>query len=289
MSRISPNRLLLNVSALFLTLTTILKGVQAQPPISIAYYDTDRLYDTLPALFYDDSDFTPEGRLGWTAERYEHKIRFAAAVLDSMRMELVAVAGVETEGVVRDLVATCTEPYCYLHRTLNSFDGLDIALLYHGDRFVPVQAEEGRGWLYIEGDLLPDGSTGVPRRIGILLCCNARYTTEALADRRREHPGLPLIAAGRFAPEHAAPYGLHDAHSRAERAGRGNIRYRDGWRMRERILIDTAFAVPHGGDVYARRWLVSPRDGAPLPTYDRTSYRGGPGRFMPVFAYFSLD
>lgn len=284
----SPVSKILRRVALIVALASALHGVRAQRPLGVAYYDADRLYDTLPALFYDDSDFTPAGRLGWTAERYGRKIGQVAAVLDSMRMELVAVAGVETEAVVRDLAAACAEPYCYLHRTLNGFDGLDIALLYHGDRFVPLEAEEGRGWLYVEGDLLPDNSLAPPRRIGLLLCRNGRYAGEALADCRREHPGLPLIAAGRFAPEQAARYGLHDAHLRAERAGRGNIRYRDGWRMRERILVDTALAAPRGGDVYVRRWMVSPRDGTPLPTYDRTAYLGGPGRVLPVFTYTGI-
>ena len=33
-----------------------------QRPIGIAFYDVDRIYDTVPALFYDDADYTPEGR-----------------------------------------------------------------------------------------------------------------------------------------------------------------------------------------------------------------------------------
>ena len=37
--------------------------------VGIAFYDVDRLYDTLPALFYDDEEYTPRGRLRWTAER----------------------------------------------------------------------------------------------------------------------------------------------------------------------------------------------------------------------------
>ena len=35
-----------------------------QRPIGIAFYDVDRIYDTVPALFYDDADYTPEGRIG---------------------------------------------------------------------------------------------------------------------------------------------------------------------------------------------------------------------------------
>ena len=78
-----------------------------QRPIGIAFYDVDRIYDTVPALFYDDADYTPEGRLHWTAERYARKIRNTAAVIDSMALPLVALWGVENEQVVRDIAAAC--------------------------------------------------------------------------------------------------------------------------------------------------------------------------------------
>lgn len=249
----------------------------AQKHIGIAYYDIDRLYDTIPALFYDDMDFTPNGKLHWNTERYERKIRHTAAVIDSMHMTLVAVAGVETEQVVRDLTAACHEEYCYLHRTLNGFDGLDIALLYYGDRFYPTATDEGRGWIYVEGEL--DGN-----EIGILLCNNARYATEAVHDCRAKYPSRPLLAAGRFNSTHSAKYGLEDAHTRAEKMGRGNIRYRDGWRIRERILVDTAI-YHYAADIYARDWLMDKQGATPLPTYQRTTYLGGYGRTLPVFTY----
>lgn len=78
-----------------------------QRPIGIAFYDVDRIYDTVPALFYDDADYTPEGRLHWTAERYARKICNTAAVIDSMALPLVALWGVENEQVVRDIAAAC--------------------------------------------------------------------------------------------------------------------------------------------------------------------------------------
>ena len=77
----------------------------AQPRIGIAYCDLDHLYDTIPALFYDDSDYTPGGRLAWDTERYRRKIARTAAVIDSMRMPLVALWSVENEAVVRDIAA----------------------------------------------------------------------------------------------------------------------------------------------------------------------------------------
>ena len=150
-----------------------------RPPVGIAFYDVDRLYDTVPALFYDDSDYTPEGRLRWTAARYERKIRNTAAVIDSMALPIVALWGVENEQVVRDLAATCRGDYSYLHRTLNSLDGMDFALLYYGDLFYPVYDESGRGYLYVEGELGRD-------TVGLVLCSDPRTARWLIGDLREE-------------------------------------------------------------------------------------------------------
>lgn len=109
------------ITALLLFLAGI--PAHAQPRTGIVYWDLDHLYDTVPALFYNDTDYTPSGRLAWDTERYRRKIRHTAAVIDSMRMPLVALWGVENEAVVRDIAAACKSDYSYLHRTLNSLDG----------------------------------------------------------------------------------------------------------------------------------------------------------------------
>ena len=112
----------------------------------IAFYDVDRIYDTLPALFYDDEEYTPQGRRHWDTERYRRKIRNTAAVIDSMGLEIVALWGVENEAVVRDLVTSCRGDYSYIHRTLNTLDGTDFAqLTYHAaDDLSPVWSKDGR-------------------------------------------------------------------------------------------------------------------------------------------------
>lgn len=37
-----------------------LGAIHAQQRTGFAYYDLDRLYDTIPSLFYDDTDYTPK-------------------------------------------------------------------------------------------------------------------------------------------------------------------------------------------------------------------------------------
>ena len=252
-------------------------GLRAQTRLGVAFYDTDHLNDTVPALFYNDEKYTPDGELHWTAARYDRKIAAIASVIDSLGMPLVGLAGVENEQVVRDLAARCTAPYCYLHRTLNTLDGLDLALLYYGDLFVPGRIETGWGYLLVEGEL-------AGRPVAIVLSRQSRFVPGLLEELRERQPGVPLLAMGRTETVAPARFGLRDALRRAERVGRGNVRSRSGWRMRDRILIDTALQVA-GGDVYARRRLFDERTGSPLPTYRRTRYVGGAGYALPVFAY----
>lgn len=271
----TPRRALLPLLAILMFPGT--GGLRAQTRLGVAFYDTDHLYDTVPALFYNDEKYTPDGELHWTAARYDRKIAAIASVIDSLGMPLVGLAGVENEQVVRDLAARCTAPYCYLHRTLNTLDGLDLALLYYGDLFVPGRIETGWGYLLVEGEL-------AGRPVAIVLSRQSRFVPGLLEELRERRPGVPLLAMGRTETVAPARFGLRDALQRAERAGRGNVRSRSGWRMRDRILIDKALQVA-GGDVYARRRLFDERTGSPLPTYRRTRYVGGAGYALPVFAY----
>lgn len=274
--------------------------------IGFAYLDADRLYDTVPSPFYDDEDYTPGGRLRWNTARYRRKVAQVAATVDSLGLPLVALWGVENEAVLRDVARACRGDYVYLHRTLNSLDGMDFALLYFGDVFFPLRVEPGRRYLYIEGLLRrsvsthragpqarPAAAPSMPTApaaatpfgtdtLGILLCSEARMAEWVVRDLRDERPHRRLLAAGCIPAAVAAKYGLRDATAAAEHAGRGNIRRRAGWSMRDRILVDTAFRITQG-DVYARPQLLDATAGAPLATYTRRHYMGGPGGALPVW------
>ena len=263
--------------SIFVALVVSALAAFGRQPVGIAFYDVDRIYDTLPALFYDDEDYTPRGRYRWDTERYERKIRNTASVIDSMGLEIVALWGVENEQVVRDLTAACHGDYSYLHRTLNTLDGMDFALLYYGDRFYPEHAEVGRRYLLVTGEL--DG-----QRVGLALCGDRSTGDWLVEELRDEYPDLPLVVLGRIDARHAARFGLTDATARAEKAGRGNIRRAGRWEMRDRILVDTLFTA-FGGDVFARRYLVDQKSGNPLTTFSRGVYRGGFGYSLPVFVY----
>ena len=120
--------------------------------------------------------------------------------------------------------------------------------------------------------------------VGLVLSADTRMSEWVVRDLRAERPGAKLLVLGRSASLEPARYGLRDATARAARAGRGTVRSRGRWVMRDRILADTAFTVV-GGDVFARRYLLDPRSGSPTAIYSRRVYTGGYGYSLPVFVH----
>ena len=227
-----------------------LGAIHAQQRTGFAYYDLDRLYDTIPSLFYDDTDYTPEGRLRWSGERYRAKVERAGAVIGRMAMPLAGVYGVENEEVVKDLVRASDLPYSYVHRTLNTLDGMDFALLYYADRFFTERIETGYGYLCVEGML--DG-----KPTAVLLTRGDRYAAELLEELRERTPGIRILCAGKLPSGTAEKLSLRDALAPAERRGRGNAYARGGWWLHDRILTDTALTVIRACLLYTS---PSPRD-----------------------------
>lgn len=250
---------------------------QSRGATGVAYYDIDHLYDTIPALFYNDEDYTPNGRLKWNTERYWRKVRKIASVIDSMALPIVALRGVENKAVVRDIVRSCRGDYSYLHETLNTLDGMEFALLYYGDWFFPFRVETGARCLQIEGVLQRD-------TVALVLSADSRSVRWFVEDLRREQPRRKIILLGRMGDLDPMEYGLCDGLKRVAKLGRGNVWRRGGWIMRDRIWIDSTLRLC-GGDVYARKWMFDPLTNAPQPTYDGRRYRGGCSYALPIFVY----
>ena len=266
------------VKVLLLTLFAAMcfaRQASAQHELGFAFYDVDRLYDTLPSLFYNDKDYTPSGRYKWTSERYRRKVQAVAAVIDSMAMPVTVLYGVETEQTVRVIAALSGGYYSYIHRTLNTPDGMDFALLYYGDVLFPKRVEHGTGHLTVEAE-------AGGRDYTFILVRRAAYTAELVAGARRRTPEAFIIVAGDLRGADIKALNLTDATERLRRAGRGNVRYAEGWKMSCRILVDRRCEAE--ADIFVRRQLLD-RRGVPLPTFDKAAYRGGAGGKLPIFCY----
>lgn len=113
---------------------TIVGSLKAQN-ISAAFYNVQNLFDTIDSPLIYDSDFTPQGRYEWDSERYEAKVAAIARVVGDLGVDVIALAEVENEQVVRDLVRTTKVDYAYFHYNSSDSRGIDIAMLYRPERF----------------------------------------------------------------------------------------------------------------------------------------------------------
>ena len=181
-------------------------------------YDADCLYDTVPSPFGNDTRYLPQGEMRWTGERYRRKVMQTAAVIDSLGLPLVGLYGVENESVVRDVAAACKGDYAYLFRTTDSYNGLDFALFYFGDRFFPDRVEAGHFWMTAAGELRGAG------RVCLLMSASDRYIGYKIEEHRRRHPDERLLVAGRTAGAEPRQLRTVGTLAAASRAGRGTRR-----------------------------------------------------------------
>lgn len=287
---------------LAIVLSVVAASAQRQPVVM--FYNVESLYDTIPSLFYNDSDYTPKGALRWNSERYQNKLQSLASVIDSVAAEIVALAEVENEGVVRDLVITLSTDYNYIHRTSNDARGMDLAILYKGDKFFPSQiqmVESGyrRDFLYVQGRLCGE-------RIDLIVChlpsqlgsrenrLRAQQRLATFVDSlHRADTSARIIIAGDFndtpsltlkrniMPTWSSPLLLD-----AERRGEGTIVYDGRWLMYDNFWIDPKAFPSARAQVYIRRDILSNNEGVrPLRTFTSRAYTAGPSDHLPIILH----
>lgn len=289
-----------------LSLLPVVLPVAAQSP-AMMFYNVESLYDTVPALFHDD-DYTPEGRYRWDSERYTAKLQSLASVIDAVSADLVALAEVENEAVVRDLVMTLGTDYNYIHRTSNDSRGIDLALLYKGDRFFVDRVEDvesgfGRQFMYVRGRLQGVG------RIDLVVCHlpsqigpaerreRAMHRLASFVDElHRTDSSARIVVAGDFNSSPAQrtvrrimPRFLFPLLLEAERRGEGTTAYDGRWQMLDHFWVErTKFP-----DVRAQVYIVENllegfEDGQVRPrrTFRSGAYTGGASDHLPIILIF---
>ena len=129
-------RTVLSLSALLLALIGM-----AQPSRTVAFYNTENLFDTIPSHSSYDEDMLPLADKRWNSERYTAKLQLISQTLASISNDhpaLIGLAEVENQGVVEDLVSmpALTEAhYSICHYDSDDERGIDVALLYRPDLF----------------------------------------------------------------------------------------------------------------------------------------------------------
>lgn len=287
--------------------------------ISMGFWNVENLFDTIPTSYYDDADFTPRGRYAWTGERYRNKIKNLAKVIDDMELDILGLAEVENEDVVMDLVISLETDYNYIHFDTRDSRGLDLALLYKGDKFVPLSVRQvysgtTRDFMYVRGELRGN-------RIDIVLChmpsrANKKsYRKKAFANMTAFADSLltadkdaRLIIAGDF---NASPSDqLYINYFKKSRddfdhrslfspflkdavLGVGTYRYKGKWSLIDNILLSTAFYSgnvrysDHG--VFIQSYMLYKEHGkvrTPHRTFSAGQYLNGFSDHLPVYVIF---
>ena len=285
---------------LFLGLALLCVGMLSAQKRTIAFYNVENMFDTLPSIFYDDSDYTPEGRYRWGSDRYFKKVKDVARVLDDVRADVVGIAEIENETVVRDLVRAMTTDYCYVHITSNDAMGRDLALLYKADCFEVEEAwlsssETSREFLNVKGELLG-------QKVHIIVCHlpsvfrTQEVRQKALMQLKRQteyiarSEQVPIFVLGdmNWAYDKAKQeiLGFEAPLLRLVEKGYGSYYVNDSWQLIDNIFVGgkAGFQVVDCG-IYIRDYMLrrTAYRTAPYRTFTRSRYVGGISDHLPVY------
>ncbi len=129
---------------------------------TIAFYNLENLFDIENDTMTLDDDRTPEGRDNWTLERYQKKLTNMAQVISEIGNELtktspdvIGICEVENRRVIEDLVnepALQSKNYGIVHFDSPDERGIDVALLYKKEAFLPTSFASHRLLLFDDDD-----------------------------------------------------------------------------------------------------------------------------------------
>jgi endonuclease/exonuclease/phosphatase family metal-dependent hydrolase len=245
---------------------------------NVAFWNVENLYDTIPSRFYDDGEWTPRGANRWDSGRYHTKIENIARVIDNLGADIVGLGEVENESVVRDIVKALKTDYNYIHRTSGDPRGIDLALLYKGDKFFPspdstpglrsgadsvklIDSGMGREFLHVSGELMGE-------RIELIICHlasrlnsnalrrnNLKALRTALEKMLAQNPAANLIVMGdmnatpgeRIVRQTLGPVKspwdfVYTPHAELEKTRQGSYNWRGRWYLYDWMAVSPAIA-----------------------------------------------
>jgi endonuclease/exonuclease/phosphatase family metal-dependent hydrolase len=135
----------------FLFFSMIIFSQKIENTITILFYSTENLFDTIDAPRIDDNDYTPGGPKKWNTSRYREKIKSLAKVISEAGQDqlpvIIGLAGVENMRVLLDLTADNQlrkGNYGIIHEDGPTADGTEVALLFRKAEFTPAGQEQIR-------------------------------------------------------------------------------------------------------------------------------------------------
>lgn len=129
---------------------------------TIAFYNVENLFDTVnDSLFFDD-EMTPDGNYNWTLDRYSLKIQHIAEVISKIGRsitqtcpDIVGLSEVENLHVIKDLINhpfLRTYDFKIIHFDSPDERGIDVALIYKSNRFIPISFKSHRLLIFNDSD-----------------------------------------------------------------------------------------------------------------------------------------
>ena len=112
------------------------------------FYNVENFFDVYDEINKSDEAYLPSSMRHWTNKRYQNKLSNFARVLCSVSEPdfpvIVGLAEIENITVLNDVVnhsSLVLANYSFLHKESPDSRGIDVALLYKGDRFKPLHTE----------------------------------------------------------------------------------------------------------------------------------------------------
>ena len=144
---------------------------------TVAFYNTENLFDIFDDKKTHDNDFLPKADKRWTAKRYKNKLRkLGYAISNIGRKEngkhpaIIGLAEVENASVLQDLIDSKHLENCnydFVHYDSKDERGIDVALLYD-KTFFTVESSEAFSLELYNDKGLPDYTRDVLLVSGLL-------------------------------------------------------------------------------------------------------------------------
>ena len=155
--RLSP--VLLFLLFLILQGQTGMAQTRQEAQASLLFYNAENLFDTINHPHVKDEERTPAGSFNWTAKKYWEKLGKISALfaqvpsLGKKGPSLIGICEVENASVLKDLVNTTplsSLNYGWIHHDSPDHRGIDVALLYKKEDFLPLGFQAHRLLLFDE-------------------------------------------------------------------------------------------------------------------------------------------
>ena len=171
------NNFFTTVTVLFFVFSTA-KSFSQNVDFLFMSYNVENLFDTIDNPHKNDNDFLPSSERGWNSYRYQKKLTDLSKVIVAAgnnwhNPDVIGLCEVENDMCLRDLLNRTNLyklHYKYIHYESDDPRGIDVAILYNEETFLPIfhcpmrvvfddSTRKTRDVLYVKGIVKPTTDT----------------------------------------------------------------------------------------------------------------------------------